>query len=587
MNQNCSEFEELIAGALYGSLAPADQARLDRHLASCDSCRHEREELGRTVQALGQGDSEPIDIQRDAFTRAIYRKLGQKTHRRLPARKIVVRKPAWVLPASLAAATLLAALGIFLLTRPNPVQVEIAVRPPDPVPAPAPAPRPPNPPAPPVPAPAPPPAPAPAPTPLPPAPNPVPAPAPVEPPPVPEHPQPSPAPAPPNVRETVAVMAQIESFQGDVAIQTDSGRMPAKADLGLIPGQEILTGGKSSGAVVRITDGTRIVLSADSALRLVGDLKGGAGRTFLLSRGMLRAEVAKQPANAAMIFSTPNAEARVLGTELLLFAAPESTRLEVRTGKVRLTRRADGASTDVAAGHTATAPKSGAFAARPARVAQGLQALYLFEEGQGGMVRDVSGAVVPLHLRILKGRTSWTPAGLTVEGNPVIKSDVPAARLVEACRKTQEITLEAWVQPARAVPDFEGAVVSLSTDVQDRNFALAQGTGAWEAALRTASTDAGGRPALSAGKGGSETRLTHVVFTRTAAGQERLTVNGIERATRSRAGNFSTWNDAFHLFMANESFEERPWSGTYRLVAIYSQALSPADVARNFKVGVE
>ena len=57
--------------------------------------------------------------------------------------------------------------------------------------------------------------------------------------------------------------------------------------------------------------------------------------------------------------------------------------------------------------------------------------------------------------------------------------------------------------------------------------------------------------------------------------------------TEWRGGNFSTWTDAFHLFMANESFEERPWSGTYRLVAIYSQALSPADVARNFKVGVE
>jgi hypothetical protein len=39
--------------------------------------------------------------------------------------------------------------------------------------------------------------------------------------------------------------------------------------------------------------------------------------------------------------------------------------------------------------------------------------------------------------------------------------------------------------------------------------------------------------------------------------------------------------------MGNESFEERPWSGTLRLAAVYSQALTAADVVRNFKTGVE
>jgi len=382
-------------------------------------------------------------------------------------------------------------------------------------------------------------------------------------------------------------MAQIESLNGEVAVQTEAGKIPARPELGLIPGQEVQTGGKSSYAVLKISDGTRILLSADSSLRLVTDLKAGAGRAFVLSRGTLRAEVAKQPPASPMIFNTPNAEARVLGTELVLLAGADSTRLEVRTGKVRLTRRDDGASAEVVAGHSAVAPRTGAFASKPARASLGLQTLYLFHEGQGNVIHDVSGAGAPLDLRLTKGKSSWSASGLTLGGNPMIKSDGAATRLIDACRKTQEITLEAWVEPAVAVPGFEGAIVSLSTDVQDRNFALAQGAGFFDAALRTSTTDGGGRPPLSSGKGSCETKLTHLVFTRTAAGQERLYVNGVERASRSRAGSFASWNDAHHLFIGNESFEERPWSGTCRLVAVYSQALAPAEVARNFKVGIE
>jgi hypothetical protein len=380
-------------------------------------------------------------------------------------------------------------------------------------------------------------------------------------------------------------MARIEVVHGEVVVQTESGKIPAKVELDLIPGQRLQTGPRSGSVVIKITDGTRITLGADSALRLVADFKAGAGRSFELSRGLLRAEVTKQPAGAPMMFATPTADARVLGTELLLSAFPDSTRLEVRSGKVKLTRREDGVSADVAAGQVAVAPSAGAFAAHPARHAQGLQALYTFHDA-GNEVHDVAGFSQPLDLRILKGRLTST-AGLRVEGNPRLETEGPATRLIEACRRTQELTLEAWIQPARAAVDFEGAIVSLSTDVQDRNFALAQKGDAWEAALRTSTSDGGGRPALTAGKGSSETKLTHLVFTRSAAGQERLYVNGAEKGARVRAGTFATWNETFKLFLGNESFEERPWSGVYRLVAIYSQALSPAEVARNFKVGVD
>lgn len=576
MSNNCTEYQGLMAAAIYGTLPAAEQARLQAHLADCESCRHEQAQLKETSQLIGQS-SEASDVQGDAFAAAVRRKLGAKTHRRLPLKKPVARKQAWALPLTAAAAVLLAAVGVFLLTRPKPApQTEVAVQPPPPVVAPEPKPEPeqnrpsilfPKPKAPtPKPEPV---------TPTPPVERPEPTPEPPKP-----APEPEPAPVPPPSRGTVAVLATIESAGGEVAVQTDAGKVAGKADLGLIPGQELQTGARSSHAVVKLPDGTRIHLAGDTLLRLVDP------HNFVLSRGALRAEVARQLPTTPMIFATPTADARVLGTELVLFAGAESTRLEVRTGKVRLTRREDGASAEVSAGQTATAPKTGVFAAKPGRAAQGLQALYLFHEAQGNIVHDVAAAGAPLDLRIQKGRTSWN-GGLQIDGNPMLRSETPATRIFDACRKTQELTLEAWVVPAKAELPFEGAILSLSTDVQERNFALSQNTSAFDGALRLSSTDSGGRPVLTTGKGVAEPKLTHLVFTRDASGRERLYVNGVERTMRTRTGTFSTWNEKFHLFAANESFEERPWSGTLRLAAIYSQALPAADVVRNFKAGVE
>src|SRR5688572_14200946 len=245
MSNPCAEFEGLIAGALYGGLNPDEQARLTAHLKGCESCRREVEELHRTVQTLGASRPETSDIQGDVFASAIRRKLTQKTHRKLAARKPVPRRTAWILPMSAAAALLLTAAGIFIFTREKPQTVVVQI--PDVKPAPKPEivipPAPKMDPPPVVPAPAPQPAPNPAPVvpPPTPAPSPTPTPAPVEKPVIVEAPPPVPAPAPspaPAPRETVAVMAHLVTIQGEVAVQTDGGRIAPKPDFGLIPGQE-------------------------------------------------------------------------------------------------------------------------------------------------------------------------------------------------------------------------------------------------------------------------------------------------------------------------------------------------------------
>lgn len=168
-----------------------------------------------------------------------------------------------------------------------------------------------------------------------------------------EPPAPAPKPAAPTVVEPApAAVAVLEAVEGDV--------QPREPGRGLIPGDRIVTG-KDGRARVRYDDGTSLVLDAESALVLVG----GPGKLLQMEQGRLTAEVKPQPAGRPLAVATPGADVQVLGTRFTLSIAGAGTRLEVEEGRVRLTRRPDGASVDVAAGHFAVAARGTALLTRP------------------------------------------------------------------------------------------------------------------------------------------------------------------------------------------------------------------------------
>ena len=80
--------------------------------------------------------------------------------------------------------------------------------------------------------------------------------------------------------------------------------------------------------------------------------------------------------------------------------------------------------------------------------------------------------------------------------------------------------------------------------------------------------------------------LTHVVYSRDAQGQARISVNGKQVAIQQVAGSLDNWGDDFRLTLANELTGDRPWAGELHLVAVYSRALSDAEIARNFEAKV-
>jgi ferric-dicitrate binding protein FerR (iron transport regulator) len=175
-------------------------------------------------------------------------------------------------------------------------------------------------------------------------------------------------PAPPLVKAepipapAVPVIAVLDRVEGDVVAILSGKRSPATPGAKLASGDAVETSGKTGHAVVEFADGTRLVLGADT---IVDSIKIADGKRVSLRQGVLAAQVARQPAGEPMLFVTASAEARVLGTRLTLSVPPSFTRLEVREGKVKITRRDDGASVEVGANQVVQVGKGLSMTPKP------------------------------------------------------------------------------------------------------------------------------------------------------------------------------------------------------------------------------
>ena len=231
--------------------------------------------------------------------------------------------------------------------------------------------------------------------------------------------------------------------------------------------------------------------------------------------------------------------------------------------------------------------------ARPAsawsadRSVDGLVALYDFRLAKGSIVKDRSGVGKPLDLKIENPKNVRRTKGtLEVRGKTLIRSDKPAAKVFNAVRRSGEITIEAWVRPANAKQDGPARMVTLSGGSSDRNFTLGQEGDKVEVRLRTTKTSGNGIPSLNSPGRSLAPRLTHIVYTRNRGGRARLFLNGKQQAEKRVPGAMANWNGKYRLALANEFSSDRPWLGTFHLVAIYSRDLSVGEVAQHFKAGV-
>ena len=226
------------------------------------------------------------------------------------------------------------------------------------------------------------------------------------------------------------------------------------------------------------------------------------------------------------------------------------------------------------------------------RVADGLEVLYTFDEGAGTVVNDVSGVGSPVNLTIANpANVAWGSGTLAVNASTIISSGVAATKLYNSVVPANAITIEAWIQPANVTQNGPARIVTMSQDLNNRNFTLGEGLfgtlpkDVIDGRLRTTGTGANGTPSITTLAGSLTPTLTHVVYCRNAAGNARIYLNGVLACTGTISGNMSTWNSGYPFALANELTGDRPWLGTYHLVAVYARALTPTEITHNFTVG--
>lgn len=226
--------------------------------------------------------------------------------------------------------------------------------------------------------------------------------------------------------------------------------------------------------------------------------------------------------------------------------------------------------------------------APPERVSKDLVALYTFDEGSGTTIKDVSGVSPALDLHVETGfLTAWHPGYLEIKGSTLTATTGAATKIYDACTSSNEMTLEAWVEPATTGQVGPARIVTMSVDTSSRDFTLAQDNDQYFMRLRTTSTTGNGEPPTLTLPGTLTTTLTHVVFTRESNGDTTIYLNGQIQGSSHIPGDFSNWSSSYHFGIANEMTKDRVWLGSLHLVAVYSRALTKDEALQNFAAGAD
>jgi len=248
--------------------------------------------------------------------------------------------------------------------------------------------------------------------------------------------------------------------------------------------------------------------------------------------------------------------------------------------------------------------------------ATGAVLLYEFDEGEGDVVHDSAevGPAIDLHIPD-PNAVRWHAGAMEIVAPTRIESTLPPDKLRDACSQTQEITVEAWVQPDHDLFYGPARILSVGAHTNNAYYMLGQDLlgpsrdhARYVMRIRTDQTGSTGNdngsdttpPTTSdSARDLPQRARTHVVFTRSSGSAPRACsyINGARSFCKEWPGGFIDWSESPDdpnepqpvLRLANEyalyQQYRRAWLGTYFRVAIYCRALSEAEIARNFQAG--
>lgn len=219
------------------------------------------------------------------------------------------------------------------------------------------------------------------------------------------------------------------------------------------------------------------------------------------------------------------------------------------------------------------------------RAVRNLIALYDFSEGSGNILANIANDDSTLNLTIGNTEnTTWIPNGLQINDAPNIISDSAASSIVGKIKETNEITLEAWVEPLSDTLNGPARILSIANATSERNVTLGQEEQNFEVRLRTTNTDNNGKPALKTSSNLIENELVHVVYSRDSSGLTNLYLNGVKDTSVYIDGDLSNWDSTYSFSIADEVSFNRVWKGKLYLLGIYNRGLAKDEVERNYNL---
>jgi hypothetical protein len=230
------------------------------------------------------------------------------------------------------------------------------------------------------------------------------------------------------------------------------------------------------------------------------------------------------------------------------------------------------------------------------RVTDSLQLLFNFDSYTAGSstITSNGGAAGSITMNISDtSRVNKITGGIEITNAVRISSSSVPTTLINNIKASDAITIEAWISPSNTNQTGPANIVTLSYSTSYHNFSLDQDGTRYQARLRTSTNDDNGEnPATRTNSNATSTSLTHVVYTYSPSdGKGRIYINGtLVKTTNSVGGNLDNWSSLHTLIFGNDmggSSSDHDWRGKIYTVAIYSKALSDAEVLQNYNYGEE
>ncbi|MFK7889148.1 MAG: S8 family serine peptidase [Gammaproteobacteria bacterium] len=213
-----------------------------------------------------------------------------------------------------------------------------------------------------------------------------------------------------------------------------------------------------------------------------------------------------------------------------------------------------------------------------------LEALFVFDELDGNKVFDRRDdkTDAPVNLVVADtSNTSWGSTSLKFN-QPTVASGQRTSAIARECKNSNEMTLEAWVQPANASQAGPANIVSLTNGQGGSNFVLQQVADRFTFGVRTAA-NAGGEYVTSSSQAVSA-NMQHIVITANASGSAKMYIDGVFESNQWLGSDFSNWFATSTLSLSSAN-SNQVWLGEYGMLAVHCDALSSSKVSQHYNAG--